>query len=156
MTAYILDTNVFNRLADGKASFDAFRGLSLAATHVQLDELSATKKPERAEELLRAFEKIDPKMDKTASAFPDVSNWDQSSFSDDGVAQNMLARLHQLNAAAGKTHRDPKNPIRDVLIAHTAININATLISDDPQLRQLVSEFGGLAISTSDLLTSGG
>src|SRR6516164_7167804 len=112
MTAYILDTNVFNRLADGKASFDAFRGLRLAATHVQLDELSATKKPERAEELLRAFEKIDPKMDKTASAFPDVSNWDMSSVSGGAAPQNILARLNQHNAAATKTHRDPTNPLR--------------------------------------------
>jgi hypothetical protein len=62
----------------------------------------------------------------------------------------MLARLYQLNAHASKTHRDPKNPIRDVLIAHTAINVNATLISDDPQLRQLVAECGGRAISVRD------
>jgi hypothetical protein len=63
----------------------------------------------------------------------------------------MLDRLTQLDAAAGKKHRDPKNPIRDVLIGHTAININATLISADKQLRQLVSEFGGRAISPSQL-----
>jgi hypothetical protein len=115
-----------------------------------LDELRATKNAARAAALLSIFKKIDPRMDSTASAFPDVSNWDQSSWSDDGVAERMLARLHQLNAHASKTHRDPKNPIRDVLIAHTAINVNATLISDDPQLRQLVAECGGRAISVRD------
>jgi predicted nucleic acid-binding protein len=150
MTEYMLDTNAFNKLLDGEVSIDGFRGLRLVATHVQLDELRATKNAARAAALLGTFEKIDPKMDNTASAFPDVSNWDQSSFSDDGIAQNMLARLHQLNAAASKTHRDPKNPMRDVLIAHTAMSINATLISDDPQLRELVSEFGGRAISVRD------
>ena len=151
MTAYMLDTNIFNRLADGQVSIDAFRGLRLVATHVQLDELRATKNPARAADLRSAFEEIDPTLGSTASAFPDVSKWDQSSWSDDGVADRMLARLNQLNAAARKKHRDPNNPIRDVLIAHTAININATLISDDPQLRQLVSEYGGQATSTITL-----
>jgi len=152
MTAYILDTNVFNRLADGKVSFDAFRGLRLAATHVQLDELRATKNPTRAAKLLSIFEKIDPRLDPTASAVWDVSKWDQSSWSaEDGVVEQMLQRLTQLDAEEGKKHRDQKNRIRDVLIGHTAINVNATLISDDDGLRQLVSEFGGRAISTSDI-----
>ena len=63
----------------------------------------------------------------------------------------MLERLTQLDALEGKKHRDPTNRIRDVLMGHTAININATLISDDPQLRQLVSEYGGQATSTITL-----
>jgi len=71
-------------------------------------------------------------MGSTASSVSDVSNWDQSNWTpEDGVFQQMLPRLHQLNADARKEHRDPKNAIRDALIAHTAININATLISDD-------------------------
>src|SRR5262245_21465038 len=154
MTAYMLDSNVFNRLTDEQVSFDAFRGLRLVATHIQWDELRAAKDkhPARAAELLRTFEKVAPRMDRTASAFFDVSNWDQANWSpENGVDRQMLERLTQLNAAAGKKHPDPKNPIRDVLIALTAININAMLISDDEQLRQLVSEFGGRAISTSDL-----
>jgi predicted nucleic acid-binding protein len=148
MTAYMLDTNAFDRLLDGQVSFDTIRGLHLVATHVQLDELRAAEKkqPERAAKLLSTFEEIDPTMDSTASAFWDVSNWDQSSW-EDGVADRMLARLRQLDADARKKHRDPKNQIRDVLVGHTAIKINATLISCDPQLRQLVSEFGGRAVS---------
>jgi predicted nucleic acid-binding protein len=146
MTAYMLDTNVFNKVLDGEVSAEAFRDLRLVATHVQWDELKATERKDatRAAKLLSIFEKIDPEMESTASAFYDVSNWDQSTYSgEDDVVRAMLARLQQLNADAGKTHRDPKNPIRDVLIAHTAIKIGATLISYDPQLRQLVSEFGG-------------
>ena len=62
MTAYMLDTNVFNRLLDGQVSIDAFRGLRLVATHVQLDELRATKNSARAAQLLRIFEEADPRM----------------------------------------------------------------------------------------------
>src|SRR5215470_15300360 len=150
MTDYMLDTNVFDRLLDGHVSFEAFRGRRLVTTDIQFDELEAAKEkhPARAEELLRTFEKIDPRMDRTASAYPDVSKWDQSSWSaEDGVEQQMLERLTQLDAAEGKKHPDLKNRTRDVLIGHTAIRSNATLISDDPQLRQLVSEFGGHAHS---------
>jgi predicted nucleic acid-binding protein len=151
MTAYMLDTNVFNELLDGHVSIDAFRVRRLVATHVQLDELRATKNSKRAADLLSTFKEIAPRMGSTASAVWDVSNSDQSTWSaEDSVFENMLARLHQLNADSCKTHRDPKNPTRDVLIAHTAININATLISDDAQLRELVSEFGGRAISVRD------
>src|SRR5262245_39946753 len=108
MTAYMLDTNVFNILADGQASIGAFRGRRLVATHVQLDELRATKNPARAAALRSAFEKIDPTMESTASAFWDVSNWDQSTATEDGVVEKMLARLDQLNAATGKKHRNQK------------------------------------------------
>ena len=155
MTAYMLDTNVFDRLLDKEVSIDAFRGRHLLATHVQLEELEAAKKnyPERAADLLSIFEEIDPKMHNTTSGLWDVSNWDQSDWSaKDGVVENMLKRLRELDALAGKKHR-PKNAGRDVLIAHTAINIDAMLISDDEPLRQLVSEFGGRTIPPSDLRT---
>jgi len=148
MTAYMLDAMVFDRLADGGVSFDAFRGLRLLATHVQWDELNAAKEkyPVRAAKLLAAFEKIDPSIDPTASAFFDVSKWGQSSWSaEDGVEQQMLQRLTQIDAEEGKKHR-PKNQRGDILIGHTAIKNNATLISDDDGLRRLVSEFGGRAI----------
>src|SRR5437764_3575657 len=144
MTAYMLDTNVFNKVLDEQISIDAFRGLRLVATHVQLDELLATKNSARAAELRRTFEKINPTMDNTASAFWDVSKWDKSNWSaEDGVEQRMMERLTQVDAAEGKKHRDPRNRIGDVLIGHTAINTKARLISNDPQLRRLVSDFGG-------------
>src|SRR5262245_60168539 len=38
------------------------------------------KHPARAAELLRTFEKVAPRMDRTASAFFDVSNWDQANW----------------------------------------------------------------------------
>jgi hypothetical protein len=141
----MLDANVFNRLADGKLSFDDFRDLHLVATHVQCDELRATPDPAMRNKLLRTFKKIYPKMDRTSSAFYDVSKWDRSSWSPEDCAdEKMLARLRKLD----KKDR-PENQRRDVLIGHTAIDINATLISDDKNLRQLVCEFRGRAISTS-------
>jgi predicted nucleic acid-binding protein len=153
VTTYLLDTNVFNKLNDGQLQLDAFRDLDIVVTHIQWEELSATKNSARKAELLRTFEKINPKTDRTASALFDVSVFDQSAFAADGVVEGkMTARLSQLDAAAGKKHRDPKNRQRDVLIAHTAIKNNVTLISDDKNLRQLVCEFRGRAISTSLIL----
>jgi len=65
MTAYMLDTNVLNKLLGGEVSIDAFRGLRLVATHVQLDEIKATKNPTRAAKLLSIFEGIDQRLDPT-------------------------------------------------------------------------------------------
>jgi hypothetical protein len=155
MTVYMLDTNVFNKLTDGKISFCAFRDLDIRVTHIQWDELNATKDSARKADLLRTFKKVDPRMSSTAAAVWDASKWDQSSWTpEDGVVEKMLEQLEQLDKAAGKKHRDPKNRLRDVLIGHTAIDINATLISDDPQLRLVVGESGGRAISTLQILAN--
>lgn len=66
----------------------------------------------------------------------------------------MLKRLCELDAATKKKHRDPYNPSRDVLIAETAIKEGLTLVSGDGNLRQVVSEFGGCAVSLEELRAS--
>ena len=58
----------------------------------------------------------------------------------------MLARLTELDAPSKNKDRGPRNKIRDILIAETAIKINAVLISGDANLQLVVSEFGGKAV----------
>jgi len=143
----MLDTNVFNHVADGTIPFRALAGLRMVATHVQLDELNATKDPKRAAELVRVFERIEPDVGATSSAVWDVSKWDQASWSDEnGIFRGMLNRLRELDAESGKKQRDPHNPIRDALIAETVIKNELTLVSSDRNLRRLVEEFGGRAV----------
>ena len=60
MKGYMLDTTFFNKVADGSISVEAFSGLDLFATHIQLDELQNTKSDARRAELLRRFAKISP------------------------------------------------------------------------------------------------
>jgi predicted nucleic acid-binding protein len=144
---YMLDTNVFNDVADEKIRVEEFGGQRVFATHVQLDELKKSKS-ERAAALTKAFESVDPTSVGTSSARWDVSKWDEANWSpEDGLSERMLKRLCELDAATKKKHRDPYNPSRDVLIAETAIKCGHTLVSGDANLRQLVSEFGGWAVS---------
>jgi hypothetical protein len=42
MNGYMVDSNVFNRVMDDGIPHNAFQGLRMFATHVQLDELNAT------------------------------------------------------------------------------------------------------------------
>jgi predicted nucleic acid-binding protein len=147
---YMLDTNVFNDVADGNIPLDAFAGRRVFATHVQIDELSASKS-EQADALLKEFERIRPSHISTASATCDVSKWDQASWTDDPLCQKITARLRELDAETGKTHRDPNNTARDALIADTAIKSQLILVSGDRNLRRIVEEFGGRAINVDSL-----
>jgi hypothetical protein len=103
--------------------------------------------------LMGAFESVAPSTVITSSAVWDITRWDQGSWSDaTGTFQRMLARLRQLDIATGKKHRDPHNTVRDVLIAQTAINNDAVLVSTDENLRSVVAEFGGRAIPVEALV----
>jgi hypothetical protein len=48
---YMLDTDVFNHVADEKIPIEQFRGARIFATHAQIDELRQAK-AERAAELI--------------------------------------------------------------------------------------------------------
>ena len=60
----------------------------------------------------------------------------------------MLSRLKVIDR---KPRRQHLNQIRDIVIAETAIKLNAILVSDDEKLRQVVSEFGGTALPSARL-----
>lgn len=68
----------------------------------------------------------------------DEACWNDAS----GNYEKMLDRLRELDAK----RKDQRGQMRDILIAETAIKNRATLVSDDGNLRQVVSEFGGRAI----------
>src|SRR5512142_1596932 len=78
---YMLDTNVFNRILDGvvEPSFPA--GGRIVVTHVQRDELAATRNDTRREALLDVFHEVAPDRVPTASAVWGVSRWDEASWS---------------------------------------------------------------------------
>lgn len=153
MTSYMLDTNLFNYVLDGKLSVQPLRGRHLVVTHIQHDELSAAK-GHRADDLREVIKAIAPEQIATELAVWDVSAWDQSKYSaEDGVLEKMLARLRELDAASGKRSRNPFNQDRDALIAETTVKNSLTLISGDANLRQVTMEFGGSAIDFADLAT---
>jgi len=131
---YILDTNVFNHVLDGKISPEELQGHELFATHVQRDELEQTNSSERRIKLLSVFKYVAPNLIPTKSAGWGVSRWGQCEWSDnDGVYEAILDRVKHLDEMSKKT-KLPENQSRDALIAETAIKAGLTLVTNDKNL----------------------
>ena len=151
----MLDTNVFNRVIDGKILLPSF-GDRWIVTGIQRDELNNTKDDARRIELLDKFDEVNPEV-VFASSFAfgiEGAGFGQAYWNDgSGNVEKMRARLQELDRKC-KTNRKDLNQERDILIAETAIKNGATLVSDDCNLRQVVSEFGGCAIDSTKWTTS--
>ena len=92
-------------------------------------------------------QRIEPTQLSTATSVWDDTPWDEGSWSDDVTYERMLARLKQLD----NSNKKFENQSRDVRIAETALKHGLTLVSDDTNLRTVMTEFGGKAISTMEL-----
>src|SRR5258708_30951203 len=139
--AYMLDTTEFNHLLDGKISVASFACRRLLVTGIQEDELRATKDWKRREALLAVYRKVDPAVELASSFAFDIegAGWDQAYWNDgSGNFEKMLRRLRELDPNS----KDPRNQLRDVLVAETVIKNDAILVIHDGNLRQVVSEFG--------------
>ncbi len=152
--SYMLDTNVFNAVLDRKISAAVFDGRRLLVTGIQANELRATQAAERRAGLIAKYEEVGPILLPASSFAFDIegAGFDQACFNDgSGNFENMLARLQQLDPNnkkdERKKHAKHLNQLRDILIAETAIKNGATLVSGDDNLRKVVLEFGGAAIS---------
>ena len=97
---YMLDTNVFNDVRDGKISLAAFAGYRLLVIAVQVAELRATANPDRRAALLDVFEEINPTLVPASSFVLDIegAGLDQACWNDgSGNFDKMLYRLRQLD-----------------------------------------------------------
>ncbi len=141
MTGYVLDTNVFNRVCDGRARLPELRKDDrYFATHIQLDELRATKDNRRRESLIAVFHEIDPANLPTASFAADVSRLGLARVGDGALCLQIKARLDA--ASAGKP-----NNLQDALIGEAAIEAGLVLVTEDGHLRDAICDLGGSAIA---------
>jgi predicted nucleic acid-binding protein len=166
----MLDTNVFNHVLDGRLDPEQLRGRHLVATHVQRDEIQATRNEDRRAALMELFEDFVPQRTPTTSAVAgisaageacasasgvvptesfvfDVSRWDEAKWSrEDDVFSAMLSDLNDLNGVK-------RNNIKDVLIAETALRNGWTLVTDDADLAQVASKYGCRCANMKDRLS---
>src|SRR5437899_4828436 len=91
--AYMLDTNLFNGVLDGKVSAASCTHLRLLATGIQASELGNTSNLTRRAELLAVFEQVNPAVPLTSSAAFDIegAGWDEACWNDgSGNYEKML------------------------------------------------------------------
>lgn len=150
MSGYLLDTVVFNRLVDEGVSPDSLRGKGLMyVTHIQANELQATRNPARAAQLLAMFRAVEREQVPTAAAVWDVSEWNEAEFGDaNGLYGLMLESLNRRNG--GKA-----NNVQDVRIAVTAHKRGLVLVTEDYHLAMTLREYGGQAMRFQEFLTAG-
>lgn len=168
MPRYMLDTNVFNHVLDGKIDAARLAARDLVATHVQYDELEQTKDESRRAALLAVFHKLTPEQAVTASAVAgvsvaggasasgskvvptesmvwNVSRWDQAKWgADDGLFEAMRTELDALN-------KRKKNNAQDILIAETAAKNGWVLVTSDSDLFAVVTKYGGACANAATL-----
>jgi hypothetical protein len=70
---YMLDTNVFNDVLDGRVDANRLKGHKLFVTHIQRDEINMTRDDARREALLASFAELSTDMSPTSSAVAGVS-----------------------------------------------------------------------------------
>jgi predicted nucleic acid-binding protein len=147
---YMLDTTVFNHvLRDGVDTQALPAQGQLFVTHVQLNELQATKDPNKRTQLLAVFAAAPSQRVPTESAMWSVSEWGEAKWgTDDGLFEKMLEALNLRNGSK-------QNNGRDILIGETAIRNEFCLVTDDADLSDVVRDFGGQSMRLQDFLAIG-
>jgi len=143
----VFDTNAFNSfLDDDKATSIAMP--NIITTHVQLNELKATKDPVRKERLLNAASEIITETVPTETMiFPLV--FKEQQFSDGKIHRKILDALnYEANDFSNKKRKQKeKNNHKDAQIAEVALNNKHTLVTDDPELTTVLKSLGGNVIN---------
>jgi predicted nucleic acid-binding protein len=131
----MVDTNVFNRIADGlfsRAQLPA--DAELIATHIQVDEINRTSDLERRAILFLTFAQHQPTIVATESAIWGVSRWDHAKW---GEGTRQVA----IRAALDTKNGGKPNNVSDALIAEAAIANGYGLITADRDLAEIAKQF---------------
>lgn len=139
-TKYVVDTCVFNWLADGRIHKEALPSDGgFAITHIQVDEINKTKDEERRAGLLLMQTSLRCELLPTQTFVFDISRFDYAMLGDGRVFTSLKAELDRLNG-------NKESNIRDALIAEAAIANKYTLLTADRDLRSVTEGHGGMVI----------
>lgn len=135
--AYVVDTNIFNMIADGTLSKDELpSNAPLVVTHVQLDEIVRTKDEDRRAHLLAVFKDVATAAIPTATFIAGYSQAGMASVSN-GTVYNAIRRdLDALN-------NSKRSNFADALIAEATIANRCTLLTADRDLADVTEKHHG-------------
>ncbi len=127
---YVVDTNVFNWIADGRLSQVTFPSdAELLATPVQIDEINSTRNAERRAHLVRVFEKVSPQIVPTESGIYGASRLGEFKWSNGSRLQSLKSALND--------QLKKQNNIKDAQILEVAVANNYGLITADQALSEV-------------------
>ena len=139
----MFDTNISNHVLDRQIDTGLFnKRYHYYTTHVQDDEVCATKDPLRRVNLKALIENTTQV--PTESTVIGISRIEMCKISDGDLYKRLVDELNRLE-------RKDNNP-KDALIAETAIKNGHILVSDDHNLREATMKMGGRAKSLDEFL----
>jgi predicted nucleic acid-binding protein len=137
---YVIDTCIFNWLADGRIKREALPSDGgYAITHIQVDEISATSDQERRTRLWLVQSDLHCRLLPTLTFAFDISRLGHAKMGDGRLCKSIQVDLDILNGSK-------QNNLRDALIAEVAIANGYALITADADLRTATEKNGGLVI----------
>lgn len=138
--SFLLDTNVFNHLVEGKiAVIDLPTDFPILVTHLQWDEINNCHDPVKKSHL-QSWLRVLPDLEvPTESAVWDISRFDKAKCGDGCIYAKILDELN-----AKKKRKNNAN-IHDALIGEVAIKNQFVLITNDVDLGNIVRSLGGFA-----------
>lgn len=138
---YMLDTNIFDRLAKGQLDISNLpNDGEFYATSVQKKELNQTHDDSLRTILNNKFSELGPTLDQLQTTLWDFSGWGEGGWS--AVGEHYEKIKSELDLANNKK----RSNAADALIGETSLANNHTLITTDKDLAAAVEAHGGEVI----------
>ena len=138
--AYMLDTNIFGWLIDGKLDGnDLPIDGKFVLTHVQFDEINRTKDSDRRARLLERVSSLSPTKVPVESMVWGTAKWNEWKWGDGDLYQKIKDGLDEKNR--GRTSN-----VADAMIGEAAIKNDYVLVTADNDFSELAAEFGATVI----------
>jgi predicted nucleic acid-binding protein len=141
---YMLDTNIFNRLVEGRLAIGDLPGVDeFFATSIQIQELNATRNIERRAILINKFSEVSPKLDSIKTSLWGYASYGESAWGAEGEHfAKIKSELDLLN------NNKASNPA-DALIGEVSLSNHHTLMTTDKDLAAVVEKMGGKVMQIS-------
>lgn len=149
-TTYMLDTNVFNDVLDGKIDIACLKGRRLIATHIQRDEIGKCMDETRRRELFSIFEFLAGEHVPTSSFVVGISVVGGACAGSDGAVPTELEKpdsndniFDGMRRCLDNLNKGKKSNTQDILIAETSLRNGYVLVTSDAHLFKVVTKYGG-------------
>lgn len=149
MRGFLLDTNIFNHLVEGKIKKeDLPLEFPTFVTTIQYDEISKCTDDSKRSYLMSWLRTLPDDVVPLETLVWDVGHWDNAKFSDGEMYKKLLSSLES------KKKRKNNANIHDALLGETAIIGDMVLVTNDRDLADVVKLHGGFVRSVKQI--SGG